>query len=311
MVSDRETDAVLYDDAGLKLPECLRWHAGTLYFSDMELGIVYRTDLSGSLQPVVEVEQTPCGLGWSRDGDLLVVSRHDRRLLRIPQTAAPASSEGVTEQPGSAGASAVVGSAVELSEIAGSDLNDMVVIAGRAYIGAFGYDYLAGEPAAPAPIVLVDEHAGARVAADGLDFPNGMVVVADRGELYVAETWVGRISAFRIAEDGSLRDRRVFADLRPRMPDGICLDAAGALWVGCPISHELVRVLDGGEITDIVRTPGRHCMSCALGGPDGRTLIVGTTDTDFDPLQPTRMPMRPSSGRIEMLDVAVEGVAMP
>jgi sugar lactone lactonase YvrE len=264
----------------------------------MEAGRVHATDLRGELELVAEVERTPCGLGWSTEGDLLVVSRHDRRLLRFAWERASASDPAFES--------------VSLSELAGSDLNDLVVDEqGRAYIGAFGYDYLAGAAAQPAPIVLVYPDGAARVAATGLEFPNGMVVDSARRLLYVAETWVGRVSALSIADDGTLGDRRLFAELAPRMPDGICFDAEGALWVGCPISHELVRVLDGGAITDVVKTPGRHCMSCALGGSDGRTLIIGTADTDFDPLDPLRGASRPSAGRIELVRVDVPGVEAP
>jgi sugar lactone lactonase YvrE len=284
-MNDLRTSSILLE--GLRMPECLRWHDGRLFLSDMEAGTVIAVDLDGTSEVVATVEKTPAGLGWTPDGDLLIVSRHDRRLLRL-----------------TAGGLEPV---ADLGTVVGSDLNDMVVDGrGRAYVGDFGYDYLGGEAPTPGEIVLVAD-GKPRVVAEGLDFPNGMVITADGSSLIVAETFSGRIAQFRIADDGTLSDRTLFADLGERQPDGLCLDAEGAVWAGCPIQGEVCRVLPGGTITDRVVIGDRHCMSAELGGRDGRTLFIGTADLDFDPLDPTRPPARPSEGRIEAVEVDVPG----
>jgi sugar lactone lactonase YvrE len=277
---------------GVRLPECLRWHEGRLYFSDMEAGTVVAVDLDGVSEVVAEVEKTPAGLGWTSAGDLLAVSRHDRRLVRI--------ADGRTEP------------VADLNQATSGDLNDMVVDArDRAYVGNFGYDYLGGGTPAPAEIAMVDVHGRVSVAAEGLEFPNGMVITDDGQTMLVAETFTGRIVELRVAADGSLTAVGVFAELGSLQPDGLCLDAEGALWVGCPMQHEVCRVLRGGEITDRVLIPGRHCMSAMLGGAEGRTLFIGTAESDFDPMHPERGASGPAQGSIEAVEVEVPHGGLP
>jgi sugar lactone lactonase YvrE len=284
------TTSVLVDD--LKLPECLRWRDNRLFFSDMEAGTIVVVDAEGAAEVVATLAPTPAGLGWTPDGDLLAVSRHDRQLVRVV--------DGEPEP------------VADLGEASSGDLNDMVVDSlGRAYIGNFGYDYLGGADAEPAEVVMVDVDGAVSVAAEGLEFPNGLVITDDGRRMLVAETFACRITELSIAADGSLGEPRVFADLGGRQPDGLCLDAEGALWVGCPMQHEVCRVLSGGEITDTVVIPGRHCMSAMLGGADGRTLFIGTADSDFDPMHPERGASRPSQGRIESVEVEVPHGGLP
>jgi sugar lactone lactonase YvrE len=287
---ERTTTETLLD--GLRLPECLRWHEGRLFFSDMEAGTIVSVGLDGASEVVASVARTPAGLGWTPAGDLLAVSRHDRRVVRV--------TAGGTEP------------VADLGDAASGDLNDMVVDArGRAYVGNFGYDYLGGAPAATAEVVMVDLDSQVRVVADGLAFPNGLAITADGRTMIVAETFVGRIVEMSIAADGTLGEPSLFADLGTRQPDGLCLDAEGAVWAGCPMQSEVCRVLPGGEITDRVTVPGRHCMSSMLGGPEGRTLFIGTAESDFDPMHPERGASRPSQGRIEAVEVDVPHGGLP
>jgi sugar lactone lactonase YvrE len=177
----------------------------------------------------------------------------------------------------------------DLSDIATGDLNDLVVDeAGRVYVGNFGYDLFGG-----APIQLTDMHAvepdgSIRVAAEGLEFPNGAVIKDGGRTLVVAETWCGKLTAYDRANDGTLSNRRVFADLKGRQPDGICADKHGAIWAGCYNTGEFVRVLEGGEITDRIRFEG-NAVSCTLGGRDGKTLyccVYLGTDQQLQARQP-------------------------
>ena len=181
----------------------------------------------------------------------------------------------------------------------------MVVDAvGRAYVGSFGYDLLAGAAPEPADLVRVDPDGTVSVAADGMHFPNGMVLTDDGGTLIVAETSGGRLTAFDVAADGSLSRRRTFAELPGLAPDGICLDAAGEIWVATARTPEVVRVREGGEVTGRVTvSSGSLSYACMLGGEDGRTLFVCTA--------PTFLPGGPRAGRIEVASVDVPRAGRP
>jgi sugar lactone lactonase YvrE len=153
---------------------------------------------------------------------------------------------------------------------------------------------------------LVDGDGNAALAASELQCPNGTVVSADGRTLIVAETFGKRLSAFAIAADGSLSERRIFADLREHMPDGICLDAEGCVWVAVPYSHAVLRVRDGGEIIDRVAIDNSHPLACVLGGSDGRTLFVCCAP-HFDAAETLRL----RGGRIDSVRVAVPGGGSP
>ena len=215
----------------------------------------------GADERVVEVAGQPAGLGWMPDGSLLIVSMVDRRVLRL-------------------GLDGSLGEHADLAEWALFHCNDMVVdAAGRAYVGNFGYDLfalLAGEPVEPRPTVLIriDPDRQVSVSADDLGFPNGTVITSDRRTLIVAESGGWRLTAFDISAEGGLSNRRVWADLEPHRvrPDGICLDASGAMWVANPNGMAAVRVAEGGELLDTARFSQR-CVACMLGGPDGRGAV--------------------------------------
>jgi sugar lactone lactonase YvrE len=243
---------------GLAFAEAPRWHDGALWFSDFYTRRVQRLDVtSGEVRTVCEVPGQPSGLGWLPDGRLLVVSMTDRRVLRL-------------EPDGMLGVHA------DLTSLASFHCNDMVVDAGgRAYVGNFGYDLLARAPPASAELVLVQPDGRASVAARELMFPNGAVVTPDGRTLVVAETGAKRLTAFDIAEDGALAKRRLWADLGALRPDGICLDAEGAIWCAVLRARACVRVREGGEVADRIETEDT-CIACALGAEDGRTLFVVT-----------------------------------
>ncbi|MBI5583404.1 MAG: SMP-30/gluconolactonase/LRE family protein [Deltaproteobacteria bacterium] len=271
---------------GFLFPEGPRWQEGKLWVSDMQSRWVTTVDLQGKTEKIVEVPGSPSGLGWLPDGRLLVVSMIDRRLLRLDP-------EGLAE-------------AADLSRLASFHCNDMVVDRqGRAYIGNFGFDFAAGEPASPAEIILVFPDGRARVVSDGLLFPNGTVITPDGGTLIVAETFGHRLTAFAVQPDGSLADRRVWADLEGVFPDGICLDAEGAVWVAAPEPGQVLRVAAGGTITHRVQVSTRP-YACMLGSPERRTLFVCTAESSV----PGRG-RRGIGGRIETVEVEVPGAGLP
>ncbi|HEX4901800.1 MAG TPA: SMP-30/gluconolactonase/LRE family protein [Acidimicrobiales bacterium] len=275
---------------GLRFPEGPRWHDGRLWFSDMH-GLEVRSldPESGEQRVELEVPGQPSGLGWRPDGTLLVVSMTDRRLLAVR--------DGRTEE------------VADLTAVAPHHCNDMVVDGrGGAYVGNFGFDL--HDPDADqrtTTLAYVTPEGEARVVADELFFPNGCVISPDGGTLIVGESFSGWLTAFSIADDGSLHDRREWARVRGAVPDGICLDAEGAVWMASPTSHQVLRVAEGGEVLDEVRTSDeRQPFACMLGGEDRRTLFVCTAFTS-EP-QAARAQR---AGRIEAIEVDVPGAGLP
>jgi sugar lactone lactonase YvrE len=271
---------------GLLFPEGPRWHAGKLWFSDMQELHVMTLDLDGNSEKIVKVKNSPSGLGWFPDGRLLVVSMTDRRLLRLDPI-------GLVE-------------IADLRELASFHCNDMVVDKkGRAYIGNFGFDLVAGEPVKPAEIILVTPAGDARVVAEGLLFPNGMVITPDEQTLIVAETWGNCLTAFDIEPDGSLKNRHDWAKLAEVYPDGICLDAEGAIWIAAPHPGEVLRVQQGGNVTHRLNVSTKP-YACMLGGPNRRILFVCTAESS-DPTQARQK----AGGKIETVEVEIPGAGRP
>jgi sugar lactone lactonase YvrE len=254
-------------------PESPRWHEDRLWFSDI-FGShkVHTMDADGNVSDVATVPNCPSGLGWTPNGDLLVVSMDDCLLLRFR-----------------AGSSTPV-VACDLSNLA-RVTNDMVVGPdGTAYIGDNGFRFGEEEPAL-GRILKVDPEGVAEIVVEGVCLPNGMVLSPEGRSLIVAETFGGRLSRFAVGPDGELDDRETFFQFddldwvgemeksmqRAVAPDGICLDANGDVWVGNPLRSEIACVSDTGQIVDTVQLsqPG---IACVLGGPDGRTLFVTTGD---------------------------------
>jgi len=269
---------------GLAFGESPRWHDGRLWFSDMHAYQVMTVDLSGRTETIVRVPGLPSGLGWLPDGRLLVVSMTDRRLLRLE-------SGGLVE-------------VADLSKLASYHCNDMVVDRqGRAYIGHFGFNYYS-QPFAPAEVILVTPDGSARVVAEQMAFPNGSIITPDGRTLIVAETFGGCLTAFDIQPDGYLAGRRVWALTSPAIPDGICLDAEGAVWVSSP-TGEVLRIQEGGQVADRISL-SRPAFACMLGGADLRTLFVMTAKSD----NPDELRAEPS-GRVEIVEVDVPGAGLP
>ena len=265
---------------GLAFPEGPRWHEGRLWFSDVLAAEVLAVDLDGNVERIVEVPALPSGLGWLPDGTLLIVSADDRRLVRL-----------------------VDGRLVEhadLSSLASYGCNDMVVDAsGRAWVGACDN---AGIPRpAESELLVVDPDGSARVVEPRMAFPNGSVVTPDQSTLIVAETFGSRLTAFSLDGAGGATDRRVWADLPGASPDGIALDADGAVWYADPGRNECVRVREGGEVLDRIGTPD-PCFACALGGPAGTTLFLLTSGSTDHVRNRAERP-----GRIWTVDVEVAG----
>lgn len=252
--------------------ESPRWHDGRWWVSDFYRQAVYTVSAAGDEELVVEVEHQPSGLGWLPDGSLLVVSMKDQRLLRRDLTGT------VTVH-------------ADLREFTSSPCNDMVVDAGgRAWVGCFGFDLMAFADPQLAPLMRVDPDGTATLAADGLMFPNGSVITPDGATLIVGETAGCRYTAFTIQPDGTLTDRRIWAQLAPTPelaplqemlpqmkvgPDGCTLDAEGHIWAADEAGARCIRIAPGGAIVEEIHTPeGLSCFACALGGDDGRTLLV-------------------------------------
>jgi sugar lactone lactonase YvrE len=271
---------------GLAFAEAPRWHDGALWFSDFYQQQVFRIAPGGTLETVVHVPGQPSGLGWLPDGRLLVVSMEQRCLLRLDPD----------------GLKAVA----ELGTLAAGHCNDMVVDRrGRAYIGNFGFDMMNREPARPTVLILVTPDGAARVVANDLLFPNGCVITPDESTLIVAETFGKRLTAFDIAADASLSRRRVWAELGEASPDGICLDAEGAVWVASPTTSEFLRVLEGGAIAQRIPTASQ-AIACMLGGDDGRTLFMITGR-----VSKAARALAERNGRIDAMTVDVPGAGWP
>jgi len=272
---------------GFRFLEGPRWHQGRLWMSDMGGGKVYRLGESGALDVVVEVPNHPSGLGFLPDGTPLIVSMRDRRLLRLETGGLVCHAD--------------------LAPVVGEKPNDMVVDRlGRAYIGNFGYDIVAGAAFRPANLVLVEPTGQARVAAEDMAFPNGTVILDGGQTLVVAESDGNRLTAFDIAADGSLSNRRCYADLGDHMPDGICLDREGGIWVSSFHHDVYLRVVEGGEVTDRVPVPGRRAVACQLGGADGRTLFCLTCTATWEDVCAGS-----ARSRVETARVAVPGAGSP
>lgn len=276
------------------LPECPRWHDGQLWMSDMWGRTVYRFDLDGTRHLVHRFDDDdPGGLGWLPDGRLLVVGMERRQIYRLEQHGPAVHADLAARVPW--------------------PCNDMIVADdGTAYVTHFGFDMWGGTTAfRPAPLIRVRPDGRVDTVADDLLCPNGIALSADGCDLFVAEPGGSRVSRFTVMGDGSLSDREVFAQLTPvagqqyAPPDGICLDAAGAVWVAEPIGKRVLRIEPGGQITTAL-TFEQHPLAVALGGADRRTLFVCTAEQISKPHRTVR-----PQGTIRALAVAVPGSGRP
>ena len=253
---------------GIYFGEGPRWHDGRLWFSDFYSHRVCSVSLTGDLRTELELDGRPSGLGWMPDGSLLVVRMELRQLWRRWP-------DGRFELH------------ADLADHSAFLCNDMVVATdGRAYVGNFGFD-LDGEIHARGAESVIADHPRtclALIQPDGtvsdaapgerFSFPNGMVITPDGQTLVVGETLGGTLTAFDIGADGTLANRREFAPTWPRVPDGICLDGEGAIWIANPLAPECVRIAPGGAVLDVIQTGDLPCYACMLGGPEGQHLFM-------------------------------------
>jgi sugar lactone lactonase YvrE len=272
---------------GLALGEWPHWHDGRLWFSDMGTHQLGAVDLEGNSEIVAHVPAMPMGSGWLPDGRLLVVSSRDGRLLR-------------REPDGSLVTHA------DLTGLSAHPWSDMVVDGrGNAYIGDIGFAFPGGE-FAPGIVALVTPDGSARQVADGVAFPNGMVVTPDDATLILAETYAHKLTAFDITADGGLSNRRVWAELGNDFPDGICLDAERAVWYADVPNQHCVRVREGGEVLQTIDLD-RGCFACMLGGAGRRTLFLMAAEWGG----PASMADDARTGQVLTVDAPAPGAGWP
>jgi sugar lactone lactonase YvrE len=268
-MAERELSTLLEGGSFFEGP---RWRDGRWWVSDFYRGTVSTVTPDGAEETVLEVPEQPSGLGWMPDGSLLVVSRKDFRVLRR------APDGEVTEH-------------ADLSSMAAGHLNDMVVDGqGRAYVGNFGFDLMAGADPSATDLIRIDPDGSVAVVASDLWFPNGTVITDDGRTLIVGETVAARYTQFTIAGDGTLSDRTVWGQMAPEptfetfeqtlaelrfAPDGCALDAEGCIWSADAVGNRVARLAPGGEIAEEIHAPGDlGVFACMLGGEDGRTLLI-------------------------------------
>jgi sugar lactone lactonase YvrE len=256
-----------------------RWFEGLLWFSDLLGEAVHTANLHGDMTTLRLAGHAPSGLGFRPDGSLLITSTENRQVLRY---------DGET-----------VATVADLSGIVPADLGDMVVDdLGRAYVGSQARE--------GGVVVRVDPDETMTVVAEDLDFPNGMVITPDRTTLIVAESIGRRLTAYTIGADGSLSNRRIFADGLDGPPDGICLDAEGGVWTSMTLANQFDRIVEGGTVTDRIDMGDRTAIACALGGPERRTLFMLSSTSAY----PQRL-MGTKLSRLDATIVDVPGAGLP
>ncbi len=264
---------------GLSFGEGLRWHQGRFWYSDFYKHHIASVGPDGDARVELEIDDQPSGLGWLPDGRLLFVAMKGQKLMRRE-------ADGRIVQH------------ADLSGLAAFHCNDMAVDArGNAFVGCFGFDldtYIAEHGAAAlwtaegpprAPLLRVTPDGKASVAAADNRFPNGTVIIDGGRTLVVAETFLPGLTAFDLAADGTLSNRRLWASLATDSPsiapDGICADSEGAIWAANALGKECLRVGEGGKILERVET-SMNAFACALGGADGRSLVIATSQSHGD-----------------------------
>lgn len=285
---------------GIYFGEGPRWRNGRLWFSDFYSGRVCSVDLAGNLRTELQLDGRPSGLGWMPDGSLLVVRMELRQVWRRWP-------DGRFELH------------ADLADYSAFLCNDMVVDElGRAYVGNFGFDLdaeirergaasvIADHPTTVLALIQPDGTVSDAAPGERFSFPNGMVIKPDGKTLVVGETLAGRLTNFDIGDDGTLSNRRPFASTLPRLPDGICLDASGAVWIANPVAAECALIASGGEVLEVVETDGLNCYACMLGGPTGRhlfMLVAPSSDADKAAKAP--------KGKVLVTEVSVPRAGLP
>ena len=285
---------------GIYFGEGPRWHQDRLWFSDFYASKVFSLGMDGALRTELELEGQSSGLGWLPDGSLLVVRMELRQVWRRWP-------DGRVEQH------------ADLADYSAHLCNDMVVdAAGRAYVGNFGFDLDADIRARGAESVIADhpQTCLALVQPDGsvsdaapgekFSFPNGMVITPDGATLIAGETLGGRLTVLDIGADGTLSNRREWASTWPRIPDGICLDASGAVWIANPLASDCALIAPGGEVLEVIETAGLNCYACMLGGPAGKHLFMLVA-----PSSDAHVAAKDPLGKVLVAEVDVGGAGLP
>ena len=284
--NDVVTDQVrtLLDGRGLL--ESPRWHDDRLYVSDWSAGEVIAVDPEGKDEVVAEVESLPLCTAFLPDGTLIIVSSRDGRLL--------------SRQPD--------GTLAVYAELGEPGWNDIVIDGrGNAYVNRAGFDPTSGGEFAPGSVSVVTPDGTVRRVADDIAFPNGMAVTPDNATLIVADSYRHSLVAFDIADDAGLSARRDWADLGEGTPDGICIDAAGAVWYADVPNQNCVRVAEGGSVLQVVDLD-RGGFACALGGSDGTTLFI--VAAEWQGMSASEL-VTPGSGLVLTTQVEVPGAGWP
>ena len=278
----------------LHMPECPRWRDGALWLSDIWGHQVLRVGADGSTQLVHEFpsDEDPAGIGWLPDGRLLVVGMLGRVVYALDR--------------------GEVTVYADLRHRAAFPLNDMIVAEdGTAYVSGFGWDVWGGGAYADSALLRVRPDGAIDSAAEALKAPNGMALTADRRTLVVAEPAGGRLSRFTITAAGELTDRQLLALPKAEgashvTPDGICLDASGAVWAADPIGRRVIRVLPSGVLDRVIPIDDGFPVACVLGGDERRTLFIAISPA-------TSKNDRPSEpkGRLVATEVEVAGSGRP
>jgi sugar lactone lactonase YvrE len=273
--------------SGLVFPESPRWHDDRLWLADWGAHEVIAVDVGGRSEVVAEVASFPFSIDWLPDGRFLAVSAAERRLLRRD------------------GDGPLVMHA-ELGSVSERPWNEIVVDGrGNVYLNNIGFNF-PGEDFAPGLIALVRPDGSIRKVADNVAFPNGMAVTADNSTLVLAESYGNILTGFDIAADGTLSNRRPWANLGEDVPDGICLDAEGAVWYADVPHRHCVRVREGGQVLQTIDLD-RGCFACMLGGHDGRTLFI--VANEWAGTAAMSSPAR--AGQVVAVEVEVPGAGWP
>jgi sugar lactone lactonase YvrE len=249
--------------SGLSFPESPRWHNDRLYVCDWAAEELIAVDLDGNRELIARVPSFPFCIAFTPSGQLLINAARQKAVLTL-------------------NAVGELATFADLSHLGRIPPGNEIVVDGRgnAYVNGGGFDMMAGEAPAPGIIALVSPDGSAIEVADGIEFGNGMAITPDNRTLIVAESYAFRLTAFDIAEDGTLDNRRVWAELGENVPpDGICLDADGAVWYADVPNERCRRVAEGGDVLDEISID-RGCFACMLGGSDGRTLFIIAREWD-------------------------------
>ncbi len=272
---------------GLGFGESPRWHEGRTWFCNWGRQEVVAVDLHGKSEVIVRVPTTiPFCIDWLPNGRLLIVSGQERLLL-------------CKEPDGSLVTHA------DLRPLSDHGCNEIVVDGrGNAYVNGGGFDRPGKGPLGI--IALVTPDGSSRQVAEDFAFPNGMAVTPDNSTLIIAESHGKKLTGFDIAADGSLSNRRVWADLGEGVPDGICIDADGAVWYADVPNKRCVRVREGSEVLQTVNVD-RGCFACMLGGADKKTLFIMAAEWHGF----ARMMDGLGSGQVLAVEAPVPGVGWP